>query len=763
MGPEQFRSYSAIDPGRSIQPAKRRGGRLAAAWLFLAAAFAGTKSAAAAPAALPSPRPNIVIILVDDAGFADPSCFGGAPQTPAFDRLAAQGLRFNNFNTASICTSTRAALLTGLNHHHAGFGTVTDLPGATPGYDGIWKDNVPSVATILRQNGYSTAAIGKWHNTPWQEINPAGPYTRWPTSLGFDYFYGFMQPGASSQWEPHSLYRDTTAVEARSGPGQLYYMTTDLTDEAIHWVQTHQAVAANKPYFLYFAPAAVHFPHHAASRWIEEYRGQFDQGWDRYREEVFARQKKLGVIPPNAELTPRPPEVTAWDSLSPDQKKVSAREMEVYAGYVAETDYEIGRLLEAVQTGPDGANTLIFYIFGDNGGSAFGDVPRGANLRQELQHLDEMGGPEHLNGLQKAWAWAVSTPFQRWKSYASHFGGTRNALVVSWPAHITHPGGLRTQFTHVNDVAPTLYELLGIEFPAVIDGRKTIPLDGVSFSQAFDDPDAPSRHKTQYFEMYGNRAIYHDGWVAAARHTHPRGGKEAGAPDDYNSDRWELYHVADDYSEAHDLAARFPDRLADLRALFDAEARRNDVYPLGDRVDDVWPGPGYASSSLPETVVYHAGLPRLLGIAAPNFTRGHHITADVVIPDEGASGILVAWGSRWSGFALYVKDERLVYEINNNAGAQTIITSDVAVPRGRVSLEFAYEQVTQKPGASRSSGTGRLLIDGKPAGTAAISINSYAARWGSFGVGQQFLTVTKAFDNPAPFTGTLSSVTVQLR
>lgn len=706
-------------------------------------------------------RPNIIIILIDDSGFSDAAAFGGAVNTPHLDRLVADGLRYNQFHTTGICTATRASLLSGLNHHHAGFGTLSDTAGNSEGYNGRWKKNVPSVAAVLHSAGYSTAAIGKWHNTPWKEITPVGPFDRWPTGLGFDYFYGFMQPGASSQWDPHSLYLNTTPVEPVSPPGGTYHMTTDLADHAIDWVRMHQSLAPDKPYFLYLATGAVHFPHHAPTAWIEKYRGKFDQGWDEYRKSVFARQKELGVVPPDTVLTPRPSVIPAWDSLSADQRRFFAHEMEVYAGFVSHTDHEIGRFLSSVQAGPGSDNTLIFYIVGDNGGSA--GAGAGNHLKESLAHIDEMGGPNHLNGIEAGWAWAVSTPFQWWKGFASHFGATRNPLVVSWPARIKARGQLRTQFTHVNDIAATIYDCVGVDFPKLFNGWNTIPLDGKSFAESFDDGNVASRHRTQYFEMFGNRAIYSDGWVAAARHT--RINYTSDGPDSTKRDVWELYHVANDYSEARNLAEQNPSKLSELKQLFDAEARRNDVYPLGERGAPVRSGLGYGPNPKSESIEFYPDLPRLLGIAAPNFVRSHQVSAEVNITNAKESGVLVSWGCRWSGFVLFVQDGHLVFENNDSVRGLTRLVSPNPLPNGNLKLGWDYEART--PGVAHwgktSTGTLRLHVNDQSVGETTVSMEEASAFWGSFGVGQAFGSpVSPSIHLPFPFSGKLTKVTVRL-
>lgn len=720
------------------------------------------------PPKAPQGAPNIVLILLDDVGFAASSTFGGPAQTPVLDRLAARGLRYNNFHTTALCSPTRAALLTGRNDHRAGFGNVMEGVSGFPGYNGIWKKSTVSVAEVLRRNGYSTAAFGKWHNTPYWEISPVGPFDRWPTSLGFDYFYGF-QGGAQSQWEPR-LYRNTTVVEPPATPAQGYHFTTDITDEAIRWLQTHASVVPDKPYFLYFATGATHEPHHVPKEWIEKYRGQFDQGWDKLREEIFARQKALGVIPAGAELTPRPAELPAWDSLSADQKKLLARQMEVYAGFLAHTDHEVGRLLQAVGEGPQADNTLILYIVGDNGGSGEGgpeghDVPaedmRPVPVQTRLQHLDELGSELLTNNYSAAWAWAADAPFQWMKQVASHYGGTTDPLIVVWPARIKDQGGVRTQFAHVNDVAPTIYELTGIRFPAVVDGVEQLSLDGTSFAYTFDNAQAPSRHRMQVFEQMGSRAIYQDGWVAAARHAVPWDWHRSS---DFEHDRWELYHVAEDYSEAHDLSAQFPAKLKSLQGLFDAEARRNLVYPLNISFGNYQFGEGQPSLTAGRReFIYHPGL-RLPVDVAPSFAGSHRLTAEVVIPETGAQGVIVAEGGHNGGFSWYVKDNRLIYENNFLGKSHDLITSSEPLPHGKVELAYEFVRSDAQPG---HGGTGRLYLNGRVVGEATLAryaAPSFIDIFDSFSVGRAAgPPVSSAYEGPFPFTGTLEQLRVELK
>ena len=717
---------------------------------------------------VPKGAPNILLILLDDVGFADTSTFGGFAQTPVLDRLAAEGLRYNQFHTAAICSPTRAALLSGRNQHRIGYGSFGGV--GYPGYDGIWKKNAVSVAELLRRNGYSTAAFGKWHNTPFQEISPIGPFDRWPTGLGFEYFYGNLL-GMSSQWEPE-LWRNTQMVAPPATAEQGYHFTTDITDEAIRWLHTHESLAPEQPYFLYFATEAAHLPHHVPKEWIEKYRGRFDQGWDQLREEIFARQKRLGVIPATADLTPRPKELPAWNTLSADAKRLFARQMEVYAAYVAQTDHEIGRLIQVVKDGPNAANTLILYIVGDNGTESVGGVNGTDNLSayvgdkndpvaDQLKHIDQLGGPQFENLYAAGWAWMGSTPFQWVKHVASHFGGTRNPLVVSWPARIKDHGGVRSQFSYVTDVAPTLYEAAGIEFPEVVDGVKQLALDGVSLLEGFDRAEAPSRHRVQYFEAEGNRGIYHDGWIAAARHFIPWvvSKENTGilpSDADFGRDHWELYHVAEDFSEAHDVAARYPDKLKALQALFDSEARQNNVYPLGAGTiirPPVWlKGRG--------TFVLYPGFPSIYTayLGGPDLARVRRLTAELVIPDSGASGALVAEGSRLGGVVLYVKDNRVVYENNVGGKIRESLISSMPLQRGKskVVFEMDREGTTASPNI-----VGRLYVNGQRAGERELTPNTAL---GVFDIGKNTVSpISDAYQPPFKFTGEIESLTLELK
>jgi len=726
--------------------------------------------------------PNVVVVLLDDVGFGAAGTFGGPAATPELDRLAAGGLRYNQFHTTAICSPTRAALLTGRNHHQVGFGTLQDIPAGYPGYNTIWHQETASVAKILKQAGYSTAAFGKWHNTPSWEISPAGPFDHWPTGLGFDYFYGFMF-GENSQWEPR-LYRGTTPVEPPKTPQQGYHLTSDLVDDALRWVHQHDSVAPDKPFFLYFATGAAHAPFHVPKEWIDRYKGKFDQGWDKLREETFERQKRLGVVPANAELTPRPEGLPAWAKLSADQKRLYARQMEVYAAFLEHTDHEVGRLLDGLKADGKADNTLVLYVVGDNGGSGEGGlegsdtnfatlVGERSDLATQLRHIDDLGGPLYDNHYATGWAWATSAPFQWMKQIASHFGGTRNGLVVSWPGHTARPEVVRPHFSHVTDIVPTILDAAHVAPPAEIDRVAQIPLEGQSLLPTFTDPASPSRHTTQYFEILGNRAIYKDGWVAAARRyapwelfTNPIKAF-TGNPE---KDRWELYNVAEDFSEARDLAAKYPEKLRELQAAFDAEARRNGVYPLiplplqpdtpslvGDR----------------RSFTYGEGVERLPLAAVPDLTgRGHRLTATISRPVAGADGVIVAEGGRWGGFTLFVKDGKVIYEVNGRGTRHQRIVSSAPLPAGESTIVFDFTPDLLTRAASllpiklASAGTGKLLINGKEVGSAHFDVfGGFASSVNeSFDVGRDTGSpVSPDYAAPSPFGGTVTRVRLDLK
>jgi arylsulfatase len=628
------------------------------------------------------------------------------------------------------------------------------------------------VAEILKVNGYSTAAFGKWHNTPLWEVSPAGPFDRWPTGLGFEYFYGFMK-GADDQYYTR-LFRDTTPIEPASTPAQGYDFTVDMTDDAIHWLHAHDAVAPEKPFFLYYAPGATHFPHQVPHEWIAPYKGKFDMGWDRLREETFARQKKLGVIPENAELTPRPPGLPAWDSLSADEKKLLAHQAEVYAGFTEQTDYEIGRLLQAVREQGKGDNTLVFEIFGDNGGSAEGGLKgtdfvassgEPASLSERLALSDELGSELTMNHYAAAWAWAMCTPFQGTKWDSSHLGGTRDPLVVSWPARIKSTGEIRTQFQHVNDIAPTIYEAAGVKFPDSLDGVKQMPLEGASFAHTFDHPDDPSLHHVQYFATSGNRAIYKDGWWAGNLYRstwEPPSALPDGSNDVPDRNPWELYNLREDYSQAHNLAAEYPEKLKELQALFIEEAKRNQVFPLL---------PPFASQPSPSSsrviFIYREGVERLTGNVAPHLAgRRHRIVAEISLPEHGGNGVIIAQGSRFVGFTLFVKDRHVFYEVTANGRRAGRIVSAERLPAGvnHIELEVIPDPLPAgRDPAGVRPGKVLLNVNGKQQQEQFSNVMGTMG-WETLDIGSDLgSAVSSEYTSPNRFTGTIRSVQVELK
>jgi arylsulfatase A-like enzyme len=725
--------------------------------------------------------PNVLLVLLDDAGFGASSTFGGLAQTPNLDKLAASGVRYNRFHTVGICSPTRAALLTGRNHHQVGFGNLQEFSAGFPGYTTMWKKETATIAEVLKQNGYSTAAFGKWHNTPNWELSSAGPFDRWPTGLGFEYFYGFFG-GNSNHWEP-AMYRNTLRTEAPAKPKDGYHMTTDLVNDAIRWVHEHDVAAAERPYFMYFATGAVHTPHHVPKEWIAKNKGCYDGGWDKYREETFARQKKMGIIPADAELTPRPASLPAWDSLDPDQKRLYAHQMEVYSAFLEQTDYEVGRLVEAVRRAPGGDNTLILYVVGDNGGSAEGTL-EGASfgsralsggfketVADQLKHSDDLGGPNYDNHYSAGWGWATSAPFQWMKQVASHFGATRNPLIVSWPGHTQASGTMRSQFSHVNDIAPTIYEAAGVTMPDVVNGIAQVPLEGKSLLETFENPKAPEKHTVQYFDIFGNRAIYKDGWIAAAKRDY----------DPWNSyrqplkvinprfeERWELYNIDQDFSQAKDLADTNPDKMAELKTVFDSEARRNSVYPLVPMPDK----PPYVKEKHKQKkFVFPGDIGPVPIETIPDLTgKSYRMEVDLQAPPANASGVLVAEGGRYGGFVLYIKDGHLIYEINTFGQYRANITSKEPLPQGKGKVIIAYEFSTDFTIPSledlyfpkAKAGKGRLYVNGKLVGEAKFE------KFGSIKAGESLdigmdrgSPVTDAYVGPFPYTGKIDEVRLE--
>jgi len=627
------------------------------------------------PLTAPAGAPNILLVMTDDVGFASASTFGGPVPTPNLDRLAAEGLRYNQFHTTGICSPTRAALLTGRNHHAVGTGTVVELSSPYPGYTSQIPPSAATVARILRDNGYNTAMFGKDHNIPGPARSPSGPFDQWPTGRGFEYFYGFIS-GDTDQWRP-SLYRGISPVDG-SGRAPDYILDRDLADRAIEWIHNQQASAPDKPFFVYYATGSAHAPHQAPADWIARFRGRFDQGWDRERESILARQKQLGVVPADTVLSPRPDVIPAWDSLSADERKVYARYMEVYAAMLAFQDEQIGRVLDEIERMGLADNTLVVFIEGDNGSSGEGgpegtlneladlsaaDTGHSIDIHWLANHLDILGGPDTYEGYPIGWTFATSTPFPWFKQIASHLGGVRNGLVITWPGRIRQQGGLRTQYHHVIDIMPTLLDAAGVAAPTTVDGIPQQPIDGQSMVYSFDAADAPSTRRTQYYEILGNRGIYHDGWLA---NTTPRNMPwniaRVREGSDISTYPWELYDLRTDFSQSRNLAAREPQRLQAMQALFDAEARKYQVYPIQDsggqaRVARMM----MAAGTFRREHVYWGSDIRLQMMSAPPiYSMPFTIEAQIVVPEGGGNGVIVAAGSYFGGWSFYLQDGKPV-------------------------------------------------------------------------------------------------------
>jgi len=617
----------------------------------------------------PKGAPNILLILLDDVGFGQFSTFGGGVPSPNIDKLAAKGLRYTRFHTTALCSPTRAALLTGRDHHVAGTGVITELTTGYDGYTGIIPKSAGTVSEILRQNGYATAWIGKNHNTPAWETSEVGPFDHWPSGLGFDYFYGFNS-GDTSQFEP-VLFENHSRVPRSSDPN--YHISHDIADHAIAWMQREKEIDPARPFFLYVAPSATHSPHMAPKEWIDKFQGQFDMGWDKYREITLERQKKLGVVPQDTKLTARDKSLPAWDSLNADQKRLYARMMEIFAGFGAQIDYEVGRVLDALAALPDADNTLVIYILGDNGASAEGGLDGATNelagfngvfeaIESELKVIDELGGPKYYNHFPAGWAWAMDTPFQWTKQIASHFGGTRNPLVISWPAKINEKGGVCTQFHHVTDIMPTILEVAGITAPDSLNGVTQKPIEGVSMAYTFNDAKAPDRRKSQIFELVSNRGMYQNGWMASSLAYLPWAATRTGY--DPDKAKWELYHIDQDFSQADDLATKNPEKLKELVDLWWAEAARHDVLPLDwrsvERLSEQITGrPSLASDR--KTFIYNTPLVALPEGSAPDLkNKSFTITAQVDIPPNGGDGMIFTQGGITAGWGFYLLKGKLV-------------------------------------------------------------------------------------------------------
>ena len=721
----------------------------------------------------PKGAPNVVIVLIDDFGFGHSSAFGGPIRMPTLEKLAAGGLKYNRFHTTALCSPTRTALLTGHNHHANNAGAVMEIATAFPGNTGVRPKSVTPLAEILRQNGYSTGAFGKYHETPPWEVSVSGPYDRWPTGSGFDKFYGFIG-GETNQWAP-AIYDGVTRVEYRQTPD--YHFTVDMTNQAINWVSAQQALTPDKPFYLYFATGATHAPHHAPKEWIAKYKGEFSGGWDKLREETFERQKKLGVVPANTKLTPRPKEIPAWADMSADQKRLFERQMETFAGFAEHTDSQVGRLVAQLEAIGALENTLFYYIVGDNGASAEGG-PEGAynemmalngiigKAEQMMQHVDSWGGPTTFPHFAIGWAWAGNTPFQWTKQVASHFGGTRNGMVMHWPKGIKARGEVRSQFHHVVDVAPTALAAAKLPQPTMVNGVKQRPMDGVSMLYSTNNAKAAERRKTQYFEMFGNRGIYHDGWVACTRHSIPwdMAGKMPALKDDV----WELYNVNQDFSQANNLARKYPEKLKALQAVFTKEAIRNNVLPIDDRRAERF---NPAIAGRPDllggrkTLTVYPGMVGMMENAFINVKGVRHtVTAEVEVKDSSTQGVIIAQAGYFGGWVLYMKDGKVRHEYNFFALERTNIAGAEALAAGKHTIVYEFIPDEAKPG---TGGRSILRVGGKQVAEGRIPKTQpfvFSADEGTdVGLDAETNVSPDYKQNNNAFTGKISKVTVSVQ
>ena len=676
----------------------------------------------------PAGAPNVLIVLVDDAGFGSNSAFGGPANTPTFERLAAGGISYSRFHTTALCSPTRAALLSGRNHHTVGMGGITEIATSAPGYSSVRPNTCAPLAETLKLNGYSTAQFGKCHEVPVWQTSPMGPFDAWPSvGGGFEHFYGFIG-GETNQYAP-ALYSGTTPVEPDQTPDEGYHLTEDLADHAIDWVRQQKALLPDKPFFLYFAPGATHAPHHVPAEWSAKYKGAFDQGWDTVRKETLERQKARGVVPPDAELTARPDEIPSWDDMPDALKPVLARQMEIYAGFLEHTDHHVGRLVDAIDDLGVLEDTLVFVITGDNGASAEGTINGSFNELLMLngaaaletpefmaERIDLFGTPAAYNHYAVGWAHAMDAPYQWTKQVASHWGGTRNGTIVHWPRGFAAKGEVRSQFHHVIDVAPTVLEVAGIPEPTFVNGVQQVPYEGVSMRYTFDEADAADRHVTQYFEMFVNRGIYHKGWTAVTRHSTPWVVAPLPAIDD---DVWELY-APDDWTQAHDLAADQPERLHELQRLFMIEAVKHNVLPLDDRRVERF---NSDLAGRPQLVRGHrqilfGGMGRLSENSVVVIkNKSHAITAQVDVPEGGADGVIVAQGGAFGGWTLYALEGKPVYCYNLFGIRRFKVYGEADLPVGehQVRLEFSYDG-----GGLGRGGTATLYVDGSKVGETRI-------------------------------------------
>lgn len=720
----------------------------------------------------PAQAPNVLIVLIDDMGFGQPGAFGGPINMPTADRLAKSGLKYNQFHTTALSSPTRAALLTGRNHHTNNTGSIMETSTAFPGNTGQRPESVAPLAMMLRYNGYSTAHFGKNHETAAWEVSPSGPTDRWPTRNGFDKFYGFMG-GETNQWAP-TVYDGMTKIEVPKDPN--YHFTTDMANQAINWMRSVKALTPDKPFFIYFAPGATHAPHQVSKEWIARYKGKFDRGWDRLRQETLDRQIKMGVVPAGTKLAPKPAAIKDWDRLSAEEKKLFARQMEVFAGFAEQTDYEVGQLVDAIADMGQLDNTLVFYILGDNGASAEGGMNGMFNemtyfngveetVQDVLKHYDELGGPKTYGHYAAGWAVAGDTPFTWTKQVASSYGGTRNGMVIHWPKGIKGKGEVRAQWHHVIDIAPTILEAAGLPEPKVVNGIAQTPIEGVSMLYSFNDARAKDRHLTQYFEIFGNRAIYHDGWLAGTVHKAPWEAKPRAA---FEDDTWELYDTRGDFSLANDLAKQSPDKLKELQDLFKKEAVQYNVLPLDDRfLERIIPamvGRPDLMAGRNSLTVYEGMTGMTENVMINMKNRSHTVTAEVTVPKGGAKGVIVSQAGRFGGWSLYLKNGKPAYTYNFLGLKSTTIAAKQAIPAGNstIRFEFAYDG-----GGIGKGGTGTIFVNDRKVAQGRIDRTQpfiFSADEGT-DVGEDGETPVADYGIPAPykFTGKIYKVTIDVQ
>lgn len=719
----------------------------------------------------PQDAPNVLVILIDDLGFGGTSHFGGPITTPTFDRLAQDGLFYNQFHSTALCSPTRQAIKTGRNHHSANQAKITEVATSFPGATGQLPNDVASIGQMLRLNGYSTGAFGKWHETAVWEISPSGPFDRWPALQGFDEFYGFLG-GETNQWSP-SIHHNRNIVETPDDPN--YHFMTDMTDRAINWMKFEQALTPDKPFFMYFAPGAVHAPHHVPQKYIDKYKGKFDAGWDAIREQIYQNQLEKGYIPAGTKLAPKPADIQDWEDLTPTEQKLFARQAEVFAGYLDMADTEIGRLVDAIEDIGDLDNTLIFYVAGDNGTSAeglftglynemayFNSEPKGGDVDFMLEYYDQWGNPDTYPHMSAGWAVAFDSPFTWTKQVASNYGGTRQGLAVHWPQGIKAKGELRSQWHHVIDVVPTILEAAGLPEPKEVNGVTQRPIEGTSMMYSFDDPDAPDRHTTQYFEMFGNRGVYHDGWFAGTIHVKPWSNPENRFPDD----TWELYHVAEDFSMADDVASQYPDKLAELQDLFLEEAVKYSVLPLDDRREELF-NPKLANR--PDLMFGRTSLTLgqgMTGLLENDFINiknsSFEIDADID-SSRSANGVLVSQGGKFGGWSLYVNKGKPTFVYNYLGLEQYKIASRSKLPSGKstVKLDFVYD------GGLGAGGTATIYINGEEVASGRVEktepVIFSADETASIGVDLETPVAKDYSRSTSKFTDKIDKVTISLK